>query len=443
MKFFKSIYLTNRFFLAMASIVVVLALSFVVAYLFALALGLLILLLALVGVDFYLLYAQGSVIQVKRVMAGIWSLGDTNEVKLVIQNLSGLKFDLVLYDEIPFQFQERKFEISLILGPYEQSLASYELEPKRRGEYVFGVVNSYVTGLIGFIRRKDQHGVLEKVAVFPSTVQMKKFELKSLSTASHFTGVRKIRKIGHSYEYEQIKTYVMGDDPRSINWKASSRRAELMVNQYMDEKAQQVYCILDKSRSMLMPFNGLSLLDYAINSTLVISNIVLHKNDKAGLLSFSDKLGSVIKADSKRTQLSAIYHSLYNEKEHRLEANYELLFNAIRNLVRVRSLLFLFTNFESSYAMERVLPILRKLSQFHLLVVIFFENSSIATIAESPVSTVEGVYNQTIARKFKAEKEHIIQELRKHKIQAIYTNPEQLTINTINKYLELKSRGMI
>ena len=192
-----------------------------------------------------------------------------------------------------------------------------------------------------------------------------------------------------------------------------------------------------------MPFNGLSLLDYAINSTLVISNIVLQKNDKAGLLSFSDKLGSVIKADSKRTQLSAIYHSLYNEREHRLEANYELLFNAVRNLVRVRSLLFLFTNFESSYAMERVLPILRRLSQFHLLVVVFFENSTIGTIAETPASSVEGVYNQTIARKFKAEKEHIIQELRKHKIQAIYTSPEQLTIKTINKYLELKSRGMI
>lgn len=443
MEFFNSLYLTNRFFIAMATIVVVLALSFAVSFLFALALVLFIALLAVVGVDVYLLYSQGSVITIRRETAAIWSLGDTNNVRLSIQNHTGLKLELQIFDELPFQFQERNFRISLALAAYQQTQMHYELEPRRRGEYFFGVINSYIASTIGFVRRKTQHGAGAMVAVYPSTIQMKKYELKSLSTASHFTGVRKIRKIGHSYEYEQIKSYVIGDDPRSINWKASSRKAELMVNQYMDEKSQQVYCILDKSRSMLMPFNGLSLLDYAINSTLVISNIVLQKNDKAGLLSFSDKLGSVIKADSKRTQLSAIYHSLYNEREHRLEANYELLFNAVRNLVRVRSLLFLFTNFESSYAMERVLPILRSLSRFHLLVVVFFENSTIGTMAETPASSVEGVYNQTIARKFKAEKEYIIQELRKHKIQAIYTSPEQLTINTINKYLELKSRGMI
>ena len=443
MNFFNSLYLTNRFFIAMATLVVVLALSFAVSYLFALALVLLIALLAVVGVDIYLLYSQGSVISILRETVAIWSLGDKNNIRLAIQNHTGLKLELQVFDELPYQFQERSFRISLTLAAYEKTQMHYELEPMHRGEYFFGVTNSYISSAIGFIRRKNQHGVGAMVAVYPSTIQMKKYELKTLSAASHFTGVRKIRKIGHSYEYEQIKSYVIGDDPRSINWKASSRKAELMVNQYMDEKSQQVYCILDKSRSMLMPFNGLSLLDYAINSTLVISNIVLQKNDKAGLLSFSDKLGSVIKADSKRTQLSAIYHSLYNEREHRLEANYELLFNAVRNLVRVRSLLFLFTNFESSYAMERVLPILRRLSQFHLLVVVFFENSTIGTIAETPASSVEGVYNQTIARKFKAEKEHIIQELRKHKIQAIYTRPEQLTINNINKYLELKSRGMI
>ncbi|MEZ5054237.1 MAG: DUF58 domain-containing protein [Chitinophagales bacterium] len=98
-----------------------------------------------------------------------------------------------------------------------------------------------------------------------------------------------MRKIGHSYEFEQIKNYTSGDDIRSINWKATGRRNQLMINQYGDEKSQQIYSILDKSRAMNMPFNGLSLLDYAINTTLVISNTALHKDDKAGLLTFNEK----------------------------------------------------------------------------------------------------------------------------------------------------------
>ena len=99
-----------------------------------------------------------------------------------------------------------------------------------------------------------------------------------------------MRRIGHSYEFEQIKNYVRGDDYRSINWKATSRRGHLMVNQYEDERAQQVYNIIDKSRSMKMPFNGMSLLDYAINTSLVISNVALQKHDRAGLMTFSDKM---------------------------------------------------------------------------------------------------------------------------------------------------------
>ena len=120
---------------------------------------------------------------------------------------------------------------------------------------------------------------------------MKNFELKAFDRVSYSTGIKQIRRVGHSYEFEQIKNYVRGDDFRSINWKASSRRATLMVNQYQDERAQQVYSIIDKSRAMRMPFDGLSLMDYAINTSLVISNVALAKHDRAGLLTFSDVIG--------------------------------------------------------------------------------------------------------------------------------------------------------
>jgi uncharacterized protein (DUF58 family) len=236
---------------------------------------------------------------------------------------------------------------------------------------------------------------------------------------------------------------VRGDDYRSINWKASSRRAALMVNQYEDERAQQVYSIIDKSRAMRMPFEGLSLMDYAINTSLVISNIALQKHDKAGLITFSDKIGSTIKADSKTTQLNKILNALYKEEERPLEANYELLYYITRKLVRGRSLILLYTNFESNYALERVLPVLRKINKTHLLVVIFFENTEIRAFAEEEVSTLEDIYHQTVAQQFLSEKSQMVQKLNQYGIQAILTRPQDLSINTVNKYLELKSRGLI
>ena len=192
-----------------------------------------------------------------------------------------------------------------------------------------------------------------------------------------------------------------------------------------------------------MPFNGLSLLDYAINTSLAISNIALKKYDKAGLITFSDKIGATVKADRKANQLNKILHALYNEQERPLEANYELLYHIARKLVNGRSLLLLFTNFESMNALDRVLPLLRRINNLHLLVVIFFENAEVQDFVRQEVKTVEGIYTQTVAQKFLAEKAAMSQKLRQHGIQSILTRPEDLSMNTINKYLELKSRGMI
>ena len=124
-------------------------------------------------------------------------------------------------------------------------------------------------------------------------------------------GVKKIRKIGQSMEFEQIKEYVKGDDYRSINWKATARKEGLMVNNYTDERSQQIYCLINKGRVMKMPFDGMTLLDYAINASLVLSNVALTRQDKAGIITFEKSLDTFLQADKKPTQMNLLLESLY------------------------------------------------------------------------------------------------------------------------------------
>ncbi|MEM9918059.1 MAG: DUF58 domain-containing protein [Bacteroidota bacterium] len=440
----KNLYLTNRFFLVFSIIIGLFVCSFMIDLLFPVAQTALVLAIALTLLDILLLFNKRRVrVRVRRRLPKVLSLGDQNAVRLEITNRSNQPLHLNIIDELPFQFQKRDFNYHLKLAPEEQQVLVYDLKPVERGEYKFGNINVFMASNIGLVQRRYQHQYDMQVAVYPSIIQMKNFELRAFDRISHQNGIKKMRRLGHSYEFEQIKNYVRGDDYRSINWKASGRRAQLMVNQYEDERAQQVYCIIDKSRSMRMPFEGLSLMDYAINTSLVLSNIILQKHDKAGLLTFSDKIGTTIKADRKANQLNKILHSLYKEKERPKEANYELLYHSARKLIKGRSLLLLFTNFESSFALERVLPVLRRINNLHLLVVVFFENTEIRDFTEQTVTTTEDIYLQTIAQKFLAEKSQMVQKLRQYGIQAVLTRPQDLSINTINKYLELKSRGLI
>jgi len=440
---FSQLYLSNRFFALFGAVILLFSLSYPFSILFPLALTTFVVAVATVLVDVILLFNPKVEVKVRRRLPKIFSLGDANVVKLELTNLSDRALKLTVIDELPFQFQKRDFQQEITLATDENTTIAYQLTPFERGSYDFGAVNVFLETNFGLVQRRHRHDYEMSIPVYPSVLQMKKYSILAFDRMTTQKGIKKIRRIGHSYEFEQIKNYVRGDDYRSINWKATSRRNELMVNQFEDERAQQVYCIIDKSRAMKMPFEGLSLMDYAINTSLTISNIALQKHDKAGLITFSDKIGTTLKAERKGNQLNKILHSLYNEKERNLEANYELLYQVARRLINGRSLILLYTNFESSYALERVLPILRRINKLHVLVVVFFENTEIRNFVEDKVTTVEGIYTQTVAQNFLAEKTAMVQQLRQYGIQAVLTRPEDLSVNTINKYLELKSRGLI
>ena len=443
MKLLRNLYLTNRFFIAFGVVAALFALSFAFPFLFILSQIALALVIAVFITDIILLFHQKNLIKASRKINSFFNLGDENKVQLTVHSSFNLPLKVQVIDELPVQFQIRDFQINFHLKPGETKLLVYDLRPVVRGAYRFGRINLYLKSMIRLIERRIVFDAEATVPVYPSFEQMQHYELIALSRISTHYGIKKLRRIGHSYEFEQIKNYVQGDDYRSINWKATGRRGSLMVNQYEDERAQQVYSIIDKGRAMRMPFNEMSLMDYAINTSLVISNIALKKYDKAGLITFSDKIGNTIKADSKRGQLRSIVEALYNQRERQLESNFELLFTAIKAFIRSRSLIFLYTNFESYYAMERVLPLLRKINRMHVLVVVFFENAEIKDYSEKEVETMQDIYNQTIAEKFISEKYQIVQKLNQFGIQPILTRPEDLSMNTVNKYLEMKSRGII
>jgi uncharacterized protein (DUF58 family) len=244
-------------------------------------------------------------------------------------------------------------------------------------------------------------------------------------------------------EFEQIKDYVTGDDVRTLNWKATARKGMLMVNNYADEKSQQVFCIIDKGRLMKMPFNRLTLLDYAINSTLVMSNVCLKKQDKIGLITFADRMGVTIPADRKPVQRENILEALYKQQTAFLESDFEMLYMQVRNKIKQRSLLILYTNFESLNGLRRQINYLRSIAKHHLLLVVFFENTELSSLSHADALNLEDVYVKTIADKFIFEKKLIIKELQKYGILSILTAPENLTVNTVNKYLELKTRQAI
>ena len=403
------------------------------------------LLLALVVftlLDILILFFVKKGVSARRILPEKLSNGDENPIEIHIKNYYTFPIVTKIIDEIPFQFQKRDFLISKKLKVKQDKAFTYNLRPTERGEYAFGNLIINVRSPLGFISRRFDFSTNEMLPTYPSFIQLRKFDLIALAYRNEF-GLKKVRRIGHTMEFEQIKEYVLGDDIRTINWKATAKRNQLMVNQFQDEKSQPIYSVIDKGRVMKMPFDGLSLLDYAINATLVMSSITLKKQDKAGMFCFSKKVENRVVAERRTSQMNLILETLYNIKTDFHESDYSKLYADIKRNINQRSLLFLYTNFETLDGLERQLPYLQAIAKQHVLVTIFFENTELEELISKPAKSIPEIYNKTIAEKFSYEKRLIVKELESRGVYAILTKPENLTVNVINKYLEFKARGII
>lgn len=443
MTFFKSLYIHKQFYMYIALASVCFLLSFWISGLYAIAWIVTIIIAVLLLIDLLLLYQPKHAINARRILPDKFSNSDNNPVPITITNMYGFKTYIDVIDELPVQFQKRDFLYQTTLNPNQNHDFDYLVKPVDRGEYYFGHLNVFVSSVLKIIKRKYKFQNQQMVMVYPSIIQMQKYDFLAISNSLTEFGMKKIRRIGNTSEFEQIKDYVAGDDFRTVNWKATAKRGQLMVNQYQDEKSQPIYSIIDTGRIMKMPFNGLKLLDYAINSTLAFSNVALKKHDKVGMISFSKKIETFLPAIQKLTYLNTILETLYNIDTQFNDSDFGLLYAQLKRKVTHRSLLLLYTNFEHISALKRQMPYLQAISKKHMLVVVLFENTELDTILKENAEDLQSIYHKTIAEKFAFEKRLMVKELQKHGIQSILTAPENLTINTINKYLEIKARGLL
>ncbi|NNF58728.1 MAG: DUF58 domain-containing protein [Rhodothermaceae bacterium] len=286
-----------------------------------------------------------------------------------------------------------------------------------------------------------------EAAVYPSIQQMQRYAFLAESDRLREVGVKRVRRRGHTMEFDQIRPYVPGDDRRSVNWKATARRSayspRLMVNTYQDEREQPVVVALDMGRAMRSPFEGLTLLDHAVNAALVVLNTALRTHDRAGLVAFDREVQTVVAPDRKRGQLGTLLEALYRLAPGYQDPSFEGLFAALRGRLGQRSLVLLMSNFDTVAGLERQLPYLRGLARRHRLVVVLFENTGIRELLSARAGRLEDVYVKATAEGLAHEKREIVRVLERHGIGALLTSPERLTADAVNRYLQIKAQGVL
>ena len=442
-QFFEQLFLTKRFFFLLLGVAALFAFAYVMEALYDLAWYAFYLILFFTGVEIAMLFFTRRKVVVSRILPDKLSNGDDNHVFLHLENEFKWKLYTRIIDELPIQFQSRDFGHEMSLNPGSNNRFHYIVRPFVRGVYEFGMVHVFASTMLGLVQRRFSSVNKQTTKCYPAFLALRNMDIRAIANEQVIMGSRKLRRIGSTMEFEQIQEYVLGDDIRTINWKSSAKRGQLMVNQYQDEKSQDIYVAIDTGRTMEMPFNGLSLLDYSVNASLMMLSLTLAKYDRAGMFTFGKKIDNLVIAEKRPMQLQKIMEGLYNIETNFEESSFSTLYAQLKRRIAHRSLLVLFTNFESMDGLKRNLPFLVGLNKQHLLLVVFFKNEEIEELASQKASSTDEFAEKILAGKMEYDKRLMARELAQQGILSLLTSPEQLSINVMNKYLEVKASGMI
>lgn len=414
-------FLRKRFFISAFILALTAVLGVWIPVLYILArIGVWVLIAACIVDAALLMYCK---VEGRRIISDNLDLGEKNIIEHELNVVRGRITSADIIDELPGTFRQT--------DPLPGVTFAY---PTTRGSFVLGNVYAFIR-VLGLLERRVR--VVKKgnrVRVYPAFSKLREKDKQIRSRQIVSLGSHKRQMPSNQTEFQDIREYVVGDDIRTVNWKATARTGKVMVNNYEDERSQHIINIIDCGRIMHRTFNGLTLQDYAVNASLQLSYSSLNvEGDCVGLSTYGPAGLRFLPAKSGEKQLNSILQQLYALETEYGEGDMEGLCLMLDRKVQRRSLVVLYTDFATLESMERQLPFLQRISRRHTLVVVSFIDRDLENVSESDFS-VQG----TIATDLMLQKRLICDRLQRQGIHSVLTYPDSLTYSVVNKYLELR-----
>ena len=398
--------------------------------------------IVLLSVADYTLTFKGGEIQGERICPRHFSIGAENSIGILLQNTLPSSRRLRTRDQTPAEWTAAPVLKAVIPGRSSLNL-DYPVVPPERGKYGFGDLFIRVEGPLGLISRPMKVSTPEEVRVYPSLQPLRCADLATYRRVSHEWGLRPTRWRGEGREFESLREYVEGDDPRKIHWKATARFDRPIVQQYQTEKNQIVMILLDVGRLMSAVSEGKTKLDYALEAALHLAHTALVGGDQAGILAFADRVISFIPPKKTVEQLQFILEGTLSLRPVMVEPQYEQAILWVRSRVRRRSLVVIYTDLLDEVASENLVSAVSLLRPLHLPLCVAIRESEWEELLKDPPVKVQGVYERAVLQELLHQRSKALGGLVQKGALAMDLPPSKLTIGTMERYLEVKRRGLL
>ncbi len=401
-------------------------------------------LLALSAVVLDLLTITGpSGLSVHRQMLKSASLGGTHDVKLCLDNRSNRRKFIDVCDDLPSGLTSDPEVQQVVLEAGQRVEVDYQLRPMQRGAFAFQSVYLKLKSRLGLWQRQVKRECPGQLLVYPDMKQLAEYALLARTNRLSLIGVRKTRKAGQDNNFERLRDYTQDDNYKHIDWRSTARRNKLTVKQFQTDQSQRIVFLLDCGRLMTNEYRGLSLLDYALNSILMLSYVALHQGDSVGMLCFSDKIESYVPVRGGAAQMNRLLHAGFNQFPTMKQSSYDEAFLYFSRNCRKRSLVVLVTNVIDDVSAAQISGYLNTLRGKHLPVLALLRDRAVFDFADNPSMDENVLYRSASAAQLLIWRHEVIQRLHNAGILNVDAFPDMLTTPLINRYLEVKAKHLL
>ncbi len=399
-------------------------------------------LIALAWVDHWLLRLADR-ITARRDLEVPLSLGVPNRVSLKLTHHGGSALNAQVRDEPPHQFQTDQKRLIALLHSGETTECLYHTRPRERGSYRFGALHVRFTTHLKLLVLQRRFSLAADVKVYPNIFETKKYKLLAQRRQLNQMGLRPVRLRGTGLEFESLRNYVLGDELRRVDWKASARRQSLITRQYDVERSRNLVLLIDAGRTMASRGTGLSKLDHAVNAAMLLAYVGAQHDDRIGLMTFADEVLSYLAPGKGAGQLDRVMESLYILRPRLAESDYRRAFLTAAQRLRKRSLIILFTNLIDPDSSERIITNLIPLLRNHLLLCVALNDYEwVELIRAIPQATVD-IYRQAVAVSILEDRKNALAKLSARGVLTLDATPTDLSVAVVNRYLKVKREALL
>jgi uncharacterized protein (DUF58 family) len=406
-----------------------------------LVLALDVLVVGLAAVDFLL--ARRVRLEVRRHLPSKLSVGVANRVEVQLIHRSSQAVEVRVRDDVPEAFTATPEEAPLSLPAQSQTRWVYRVTPTKRGKFSFGDVHVRVRGPLGLVFHERTFKAAEPASVFPDLRGASRLLLSGAALDLVNLGLRQLRRDGRGSEFARLRDYAQGDSVREVDWKATARRGKPVTRVMESERSQSILICVDAGRSMAAQVDGLTKLDHAVNAALFLAFVAVKNGDRVGLVVFADGVKTYLAPAAGRGQYRKIIDALYSATPSLTYVDYLALFKELNIRLTRRSLLCVFTDFLDEEQASTMIDPLHRLARRHVPLCLSVKDSALLGLLRRPPPGPEEAFQHAVASELLMDRETLKAKVSMGGVQMIDVQPDELSLAAVNRYLDIKARGVL